>query len=189
MILHPAGGSLEYLLKITPRIIITHSVAIFSLPFALVGFWGLTKKLGSGNYLSFCGFAFSVFALFAILIAAATNGLVMPIFIQKYQQASGPVLDNVKMVLKYSFSVNNAFDYIYSAAFAVALLFWSAAIIITKKLPLWIAYLGIALAAGAVVLFISGLEQASLTGFRLFVSSIVLWIMAVGVHMVRQGAE
>ncbi|MCW3118679.1 MAG: hypothetical protein JWM28_2761, partial [Chitinophagaceae bacterium] len=131
MILHPAGGSIEYLLKITPRIITTHSIALLSLPFAMVGFWGLTKKLGSGNYLSFCGFAFSVFALIAVLIAAATNGLVMPIFIHKYQQASAPVMENVKMILKYSFSLNNAFDYVYSVAFSFAILLWSAAIIQT----------------------------------------------------------
>ncbi len=43
--LHPAGGSIEHLIRISPVIIITHSLAIVSIPFMLFGFWGLTKML------------------------------------------------------------------------------------------------------------------------------------------------
>ena len=41
MVLHPAGGSFEHLLKITSLIVVTHAVAIASIPFAVIGFWGV----------------------------------------------------------------------------------------------------------------------------------------------------
>ena len=50
MVLHPTGGSVEHLLTIIPVIVITHAIAILSLPFALAGFWGLTKTIGTDNF-------------------------------------------------------------------------------------------------------------------------------------------
>jgi protein-S-isoprenylcysteine O-methyltransferase Ste14 len=40
MVLHPAGGSVEHLISITGIIVTTHAIAILSLPFGWMGFWG-----------------------------------------------------------------------------------------------------------------------------------------------------
>jgi len=130
MVLHPAGGSFEYLLKITRIIMISHVLALISIPFAAVGFWGLTKKLGTANFFSFSAFAIVLFGLVAVMIAAASNGLVLPIFIQKYKDAPVELIESIKPILKYNFSVNNAFDYIFTGAFCLAILFWSIAMFI-----------------------------------------------------------
>ena len=45
MVLHPAGGYFDYLLKTKRLIILTHVIALLSLPFGYSGFWGLTKKI------------------------------------------------------------------------------------------------------------------------------------------------
>ena len=187
MILHPVGGSFEYLLKVTSRIITTHVIALVSLPFAYVGFWGLTKKIGTENFFSVSGFAMILFGLVAVMMAATANGLVLPIFIHKYEGSSQEVIESLKPLMRYNFSVNNAFDYIYTGAFSLSMLFFSIAILYTKRLPGWLAYLGILLATAAVLILIITLNSGSLQGFRLFVTSVVLWISLVGVVLLRVG--
>jgi hypothetical protein len=186
MVLHPAGGSFEYLQKIRNMIILTHAIAIASLPFGLIGFWGLTKRIGTDNFLSLTAFSIVVFGLAAVMIAAATNGLVMPVFIERYKDASPDIIASIKPILRYSFSVNTAFDYIYTGAFCLAISAWSVAILHTKKLPTWIAWLGILLSITGVAIFISGFAINSLYGLRWFVSSIVLWIAIAGVSLTKK---
>src|SRR5580658_1806195 len=93
MILHPAGGSFQHILNMTSMLLATHSVAILSLPFAAVGFWGLTRKIGAGNFLSVTAFFMASFALVATLLAATANGLILPIFIRQYQNAGPDMID------------------------------------------------------------------------------------------------
>jgi len=185
MVLHPAGGGFEHLLKMTGILIVSHVIAILSVPFASVGFWGLTRRLGVDNFFSISAFAIMLFGLVAVMIAAATNGLVLPVFIEKYRDAPVEVIESIKPFLRYNTAVNRAFDYVYTGAFCLSMLFWSIAILRTKKMAAWLAYLGIGLAIVAAVLFISGIASANLQGFRLFISSIVLWIALVGVVLMR----
>ncbi len=184
MVLHPVGGNVQYLLSVTPLIMITHGVAIFSLPFAGIGFWGLTKKIGTDHFIAVLAFFFISFGLIAVMMAATANGLVMPLFLQDYKDI-GENVERILPVLDYSFSINHAFDYIYTIAFCTAILLWSVSILVTKKLPAWTGWLGIFLAVAALGFFITGTAEAGLKGFRIFVSSIVLWILAIGISLVR----
>ena len=184
MVLHPAGGDFEYLLKTKRLIILTHVIALLSLPFAYSGFWGLTKKIGTANFFSISSFSFIVFGLIAVMIAATANGLVLPIFIQRYSDASADTISSLKPLLRYNFSVNNAFDYIYTGAFCISMLFNSIAILQTKKLHRWLAYLGIvfSVAAALIVVFAS---PHNLHVFRMFVLSIVVWIFLAGIALMK----
>jgi hypothetical protein len=185
MVMHPAGGGVAHLQKIRNTIIITHAIAIFSLPFAFIGFWGLTRMTGTDNFFSAAAFSFVSFGLVAVLIAAAANGLIMPLFLDKYRDAAPDVIASLKPVLSYSFSMNAAFDYIYSAAFCMAILGWSIAIILSKKLPIWIAWLGIVIAVIGAAMFFSGFAITGLQGFRIFVSTIIIWIAAAGFALIN----
>jgi|SRR5450432_551361 hypothetical protein len=181
IVLHPAGGSFEHLLKITTMIIVSHSIAILSLPLAALGFWGLTKKIGDRYFLSLLAFAFICLGLITALMAAATNGLVLPLFIQKFKDATPD--------LKYNTAVNNAFDYIYSAALCIAMLLWSIAILQYKKLPVWLGWLGIAVCIFTVLLVVGGYALSSLQGLRFFVSGMVLWIFSAGILLSYSGKQ
>lgn len=185
MVLHPVGGNFDHLLRVSSLIVITHAMALLGLPFACVGFWGLTRKIGSENFLSISAFAVIVFGLFGVMIAATANGLVLPIFIEKYKDSSPAIIESIQPLLRYNFSVNNAFDYVYTVAFCLAMLGWSIAIVKTKKLPVWVGYFGIILAVTAASIFSLTLNAGSLQGFRLFVITIVLWIAAVGIVLIK----
>ncbi len=187
MVLHPTGGNFEHLLKITSIAIIAHSIAIISMPFAAVGFWGLTKKLGAANFFSISAFSIILFGLIAVMLAATMNGLVLPIYILKYKDASPEIIESIKPILKYNTSLNHAFDYIYMVAFCLSMLFWSLIILKTKRLSSWIGYLGIALFILIISLFVSGFSLTNLDGFRLFVLGSVLWIVSAGILLIRSG--
>jgi len=71
-------------------------------------------------------------------------------------------------------------------AFLLAILCWSVSIVLTKKLAIWIGWLGIILFLAAAAFFISGMAVNNLQGFRLFVTSIVVWLLVIGVALCRQ---
>jgi hypothetical protein len=188
MILHPAGGDLQHLIKIQRIIMASHALAILSLPFSFVGFLGLTRKLGTENFFSFMAFSCMAFGLVAAMGAAATNGLALPLFLQHYQDASPETLATVKIIVRYNFSLNHAFDYILLGALLLSILFWSIAALLTRKLHPWIGYLGLGLTLTAGIALAVGYDFVSLYGFRLFVLGSVLWIGWVGVAMLRSEA-
>jgi hypothetical protein len=185
MILHPAGGNFQHLLEIARAVIIAHAIGIVSLPFAALGFWGLTKRIGADNFLALAAFGFSVLGLVAAEMAAATNGLVLPLFISKYKDATPDMVSTLKPLMTYTHTVNLAFDFVYTGAFAIAILFWSIAILSTRQLPRWIGGWGIAVAVASAGVVIAGISPGSFYGFHLFVVTLVSWTIAVGVAMMR----
>ena len=186
MALHPAGGSIEHLIRISTSILITHSMAILSLPFGWIGFWGLTRRLGTDHFLSMIGFAFVSLALVAVLLAATVNGIVLPLFLQHSENGETGKASLITLVLEYGFSLNHAFDYIYSVSFILAILSWSIAILRTRRLQAWIGYLGMGLFLMLSLLIISGVAVNSLQGLRFFFSGVVGWIIISGFALLKQ---
>jgi len=186
MVLHPAGGSSQHIMNITWIIVIVHSLAILSLPFGWVGFWGLTRKIGTDNFMSMLGFAMVSLGLIAALLAAATNGLAAPIFLQHYKDGTPEALSAIDPILRYGFAVNHAFDYVYTGAFCVAIGCWSVAIWRTRTMAVWIAAFGIVLALGTAAIFISGVAVNNVHGLRIFISCIMLWILLIGIVLRRR---
>jgi hypothetical protein len=185
MVLHPAGGSIEHLIGITPMIIVTHSIAIFSLPFGWIGCWGLTRKLGGEEYLPVLAFFMISLGLVAVMLAATANGLALPFFLQHYRDGTQETKDAIRPVLKFNASVNKAFDHIYTIAFCLAILCWSVTILYNKRLPVWVAWSGIAIAAAIVGLYIFGVAANSLGGFRIFGSAMLVWMLMTGWALYR----
>lgn len=185
MLLHPAGGSVEHLLKIANVIIISHAMAILAMPVCLVGFFGLTKTIGMERLLSLMALVFVTFGLVAGMLAGAINGLALPIYIMHYREADVATIESIKPILRYGSSLNHAFDYILIGTICLSVVLWSVEIIRTKKLPLWLGYFGIMLALAALVLLVSGFVLVDLRGFRVFVFGLVTWIVCAGVIMYR----
>ena len=186
MVLHPVGGSLEHLWRVSTMIIIAHAIGIFSLPITLLGYRGLASKLHEAFFMSQLGKLFITFAMIAGMLAAAINGLALPMYINRYREAGPEVLENMKMILRYGTSLNHAFDYIMIGGMCLAILCWSIAILKTRVFPVWLGYLGILLSGTAVVMVLSGFYLVDLHGFRLFIFGVVAWTACAGVLMVRR---
>ena len=183
MALHPVGGSIEQLIRISTLAIATHTIAIISVPFSLFGFWGLTRRLGTDKALSMAAFITAGIGLGAAILAAAVNGLALPFFIQGYENADTQTHKLIDIVLSYNFSLNHAFDYILIGGICEAFLLWSIVMIKTGTFPKWIAYLGILIGMGYLLMLILGFVLVDLHGFRVFIFGIVIWIIVVGFYL------
>lgn len=185
MTLHPAGGNLEHIVHISSQLQITHALAIFSLPFILFGFYGLTQKLSNQWKISTLAFIIIAFGLFAAMLAALFNGLALPYFLGKYTANIHTNSSVVKTIVAYGFSINKALDYVFIVAFCMAIFMYSIIVIISEKLPRWIGYFGILIMVFALIGVATNFVFINLTGFRLVVFSIAAWILFSGIHLFR----
>lgn len=185
MILHPAGGSIERIIAISDTIIIAHSLAIFSLPFILFGFYGLSKKLSDAYDISTLALGFVAFGLIAAMLAAMINGLAIPFFAGKYADQPEIHESVVRPIILFGFSMNKPLDYIFIVAFCLAISVYSILIIRMKSLPVWIGYYGIVIILLVAAGILSGFAFAGLFGFRIFVFSLAGWILIVGYYLIK----
>ena len=185
MTLHPAGGNLEHLIHISLQLQITHALAIFSLPFILFGFYGLTQKLSNQWRISTLAFIIIALGLFTAMLAALFNGLALPYFLEKN---AGNIESNnflIKAIVNYGFSINKALDYVFIVAFCMAIFIYSIIVIISEKLPKWIGYFGILIMVFALIGVATNFVFINLTGFRIVVFSIAVWILSSGIHLYK----
>lgn len=188
MVLHPAGGNIDYIIKISSVIVVSHSLALLSLPVCLFGFWGLSAHFQKEWILSRLAMIVMLFALFAGMCAAAINGLALPMFVGKFKDSTPQILESVKTDITYNTILNHAFDFIFITAICISMILWSIAILRKKELPAWFGYYGIIIGISFVIMLLSGFVLVSLHGFRIFVFAIVSWILLAG-FLLRQPAE
>jgi hypothetical protein len=182
MVLHPSGGSIEHILNIKWIIIVSHSLAIFSLPFIAFGFWGLSSALATDSRMSILSFIIACFGLVAAMVAASINGLVLPMFLS-HVSAEGMDEKFIRLVTTYGHFINASMDFVLIAALALSIFLWSILIIRTGKFPKWIGYYGVLLMVAVTVAALANFNLIGLFGFRMVVFGVVGWIVSVGIKM------
>jgi len=186
MVMHPTGGSFEHLQHISTMIIITHSLAILSIPITIFGFLGLTKRLSTDNPLSIGAFITVCIGMFAVLMAAAFNGLALPLFIGQFHNPSSEIRSSLTLLLSYNSTLNHSFDYIFIAGIVIAITLWSVVIIRTKVFAVWVGYFGIVTCLLVIAGMAAGFLFVNLTGFRVFIAGLVVWMMIIGFILKKQ---
>jgi hypothetical protein len=182
MAIHPSGGSMEHIRHISGVIVFSHSLAILCMPFIGFGAWGLSVLLATPGRIAMLAFFGFVAGLIAAMIAGAVNGLVLPYFVGRYYQ-SGIDEAVLKAIIGYGRYLNAAMDYIFIAACAFAISIWSVLIIITARLPAWIGYYGIFIILAGLAGIILKFNFISVSGFSIFISGLVSWLIAGGIMM------
>ncbi len=181
MILHPTGGSIEHILQIKHVAITSHALAIISLPFLILGFLGLSKVFQYGEATRIA-FVIVCFGLVAAMLAAMINGITLPIFLSKISVSDyDPQV--VKAIIRYGFSLNVSLDYILITSITLSVLIWSLLMIVNNSLSKWLGYYGIALCMLGVVSAILRFDFISVFGFRVFIFSLVSWLIISGYLM------
>jgi hypothetical protein len=185
MVLHPAGGSMEHIFRIRNAAMISHALAIFTLPFMAFGFYGLSALLHTKSRLSILSFIIACFGLLAGMIAATINGLTLPLFVASYssQMEQAPAL--IKPIVQYGSFINKPMDYILMAALSLSIFIWSLLIIRSACFPKWVGYYGMAIIPLGVLAVLFKFDFTSLFGFRVFVFSMTGWILGMGVLMTK----
>ncbi len=185
MVLHPSGGNIEHILKIKTILIVSHSLAIFSLPFIGFGFWGLSGSLLTKSRISVLAFIISCFGLIAAMIAATINGLTLPLFLTRAASQH----DAVNLVVTYGYYINKPMDYILLSAFGLSISIWSALIIRNEQFPDWIGYYGLLLVLAGLLAVFNQHNITGLHGFRIVVSGIISWIIVAGIKILLSNTQ
>lgn len=185
MDLHPAGGGIEHLIAITQMIVFTHTIAIISIPLLIYGAWGLTRRLDAAKGMPISAFITFSTGMFAVMIAAALNGLALPFFVNGLENADAETLKTAKLIISYGFGLNQAFDIIFIIFVSAATIIWSVAILRSKRLPAWLGILGILAGSLALITLASGFVLTHLMGFRFFMAGFILWLLLVGIQLLK----
>ncbi len=189
MVLHPVGGSFQAILAASFIGMVSHSIAIASVPVTTFGFWGLTRSLKENQGLAMLSFFIAGAAMIAVMIAAALNGLNLPMFVQRYANASPETIDQIIHIIRYNSTLNHAFDFIFIVGICVAILLWSIVMLQGERFAKWIAYMGILIGSSAIILLAAGFVFVDLHGFRLFIFAIVGWIVLIGFFLIRSKVD
>ena len=185
MVLHPVAGSFEHLIQIATMAMIVHSIALVSIPILFFGYLGLTSMLRTNMTLSLIALSTMTFGLIAVSLAATVNGLVLPLFINRFANAGEESLEVAKMILAYNTSLNHAFDYIYIVSAAVGIVLWSVVMWGSSRNRNWVALSGIILALLALIALFGGFVFTDLHGFRSFIFGLVLWNVLAAFVLIR----
>ncbi|MBP6796007.1 MAG: hypothetical protein KA143_13170, partial [Saprospiraceae bacterium] len=119
MVLHPMGGSIEYIIKISRIIIISHSIALLGIPFITFGFYGVYRRLCDDTGLSVLAFIFNCLAMMAAVLAGTINGFATPFFANKYHDRIAEVKNQLGLVMQYGFDLNKVLDLILIFSFCI----------------------------------------------------------------------
>lgn len=185
MILHPAGGSIEYIIEMSKPFQLTHSIAISCLPFIVFGFYGLTYKLLDEWRFSVLAFIVIVFGLNAAMLAALFNGIILPDFLNQYSESMEQDIMVLKPIMNYGFAINKALDYVFIVSLCVGIAIYAFVIIRLQKAPKRIGYYGIMIFVFAIIGWITNFAFTSLLGFRMIVFSIVGWMLCSGIFLIQ----
>lgn len=183
--LHPTGGSIEYIIKITKSITATHSLAIFSLPILFFGFYGLTNALLDKWKLAKLALIIMEFGLISAMFAALINGLTLPYFLGKYENNIAENSDMLKLIINYGFAINKPLDYIFIIATCLAITIYSLLIVSSDKLPKWVGFFGLSLIVFLIIGLLTGFVFSNLIGFQIFIFGIAIWFLATGISLIK----
>jgi hypothetical protein len=131
MALHPRGGSGQALRegdslsRVGVAAVVSHSIAIAGLPLLLLGFWGLSRRLGWESAAVRLAFAAYALAAAAVLNAAVLSGFVSTGVAMSIRAETEEGARAVASLFAYTFVLNQAFAKVYAVASSAAIALWS----------------------------------------------------------------
>jgi uncharacterized membrane protein YvlD (DUF360 family) len=131
MAAHPRGGSGqslrdgESLSRAGVAAVVSHSIGIAALPLLLVGFWGLSRRLGWESAPVRLAFAAYALATAAVLNAAVMSGFVATGVAMSIRPETAEVAKAVAALYAYTFVLNQGFAKVYVVASSAAIVLWS----------------------------------------------------------------
>lgn len=185
MVLHPSGGSLEHIRRITPLLMGSHGLAISSLPLLAFGGYGLTTRLETPSRIATLALIIFCLGLIAGMIAATLNGLALPLFVANETETAGGQLDQVRLIVRYGFQFNKAMSYILVTCLTTSMGIWSVQVLRRHILPNWLGYAGIGLVGVALIGVVSRFDFHAVVGFRLFAFGMASWFAGSGLLLIR----
>lgn len=183
MVLHPSGGTIEHIINTKSLVMISHSLAISSLPIICFGSLGLSTHLSTSSKLSYLGFISICFGLVAAMIAGTINGITLPMFLEKNYSSIEAETQLIRIICSYGNFINKPMVSIMMATFSFSIFIWSVIILQTRKLSIIVGYWGLMLTIFVVIMNLSSYNFLDLNGFSAYIFGNSSWIIAAGINI------
>lgn len=189
MIFHPTGRDLlgqpdEVARRFEMITVLTHSLALASIPVLLFGFLGLTTSL-SEHTLAWAALVAYAFGSTAVMCAATFNGLVAPTLTRDLLTSDGSSREMLHLILDYNLLLNQAFAKVFVAASSFAVIFWSIPILRSGRFAKTVGLLGLVIGVVSIAALFSGHLRLNVHGFGLLVFAQAVWTFLLGVVIRR----
>lgn len=191
LILHPGERGLfdpAQVESIGRTMIIVHSLALVSLPLWFAGAFGLSRRIGSNNWLGITGLIIYGFALAAMMNALVIDGLVTPGLARAIANAAPDKAVGWKIAFNHNALMDQAFMSVFLVASSVAITLWSMAIVRSAALTRSLGIFGCVLGTATVIAQLTGwLGQYPHIFFVVLIGQ-AIWFFTAGVQLFRSKA-
>lgn len=157
-----------------------HSLALVCIPILFLGALGLTRRLAAPNRLALSALVMYGFADVAVMIAAATSGLIAPGLFH-HMAANPGMADAWRAALALNGHINQAFAMIFVVASSAAIVLWSAAILRSSGFSRPLGIYGCIIGPLTVIAVLSGHIRLNVHGFGLVVLVQAIWFISAGI--------
>ena len=189
MVLHPVGPhggalpsphALETLTRLN-RII--HGLALTALPMMFLGAMALTRRLAArGGRLPLAALVVYGFALVAIMSAGCLSGFVGSDILGRMVEGD-PKLESRRMMLDYTFRLNQAYSSVYVVGTCVAIFLWSVEIVRIRLFSRGLGIYGWVLGSVIAAALFGGFLPLDVHGFGLVVLVQAVWFIVAGTQL------
>ena len=132
-----------------------------SLPMIFLGALALTRRLEGVNRLPLAALVVYGFAAVAIMIASSMSGFVGADLLSR-MVAGDPKLESQRMLLDYTFRINQAFASVFNVGSCTAILLWSVAMLQTRRLAMGLGVYGLVLGSVTTAALLFGVLSLAL---------------------------
>ena len=189
MAFHPTGfdphASAEAVAHEMSILVAVHTLALLSIPILVFGFVGVTMRAGWRRPEALLAFIIYGLSAVAIMFAGIADGIVNAALIPQMTDASDLKLQSVKAALFYNFQFNQACAKVFVVGTSLAIILWSITLSRFGVLEQRIGIIGWFVSAAALFGLLSGHVHMSAHGFGLIVLLQGMWVIALGVSMLR----
>jgi hypothetical protein len=166
---------------------LAHSLAILGTWLVLVGLVGLSRMLGLKRVTVVAAVAAFALATFAVLIAAAFDGFVLPKLAEQWMASDTFGRGELKQLIRFCVLIASSLTRIYLLLGAIAIALWSWVIHrdrSSRSLP-WV---GAAVGAVGIATLIGGPAYVSTHEVLALVAGQAVWMVLAGLLTIRWGA-
>ena len=190
MVLHPVGPpggalpsphALETLTRLN-RVI--HGLALAALSMMFLGAMALTRRLAGTGRLPLAALVVYGFALVAIMSAGCMSGFVGSDILGRMVEGD-PKLESRRMMLDYTFRLNQAYSSVYAVASCGAIFLWSLETVRTRRLSRGLGIYGLVLGPVIVGALFGGYLPLDVHGFGFVVLVQSVWFIVAGTRLMQ----
>ncbi len=165
---------------------VVHGLALAGVAMTFLGALALTRRLAAGNRLALAALVLYGFAAVAIMSAAAMSGFVGADILSRMVEGD-PKLESRRMLLDYTFRLNQAFASIYTVGACAAIFLWSLTVVRGRQLATELGWYGLVVGLLIVLALFSGHLSLGVHGFGLVALAQSLWFIVAGILLMRSG--